>query len=77
VDQAVTTTGPQPDGLVASHFHLSVDGTQVLNFAERISDQAHQKTIVTSGPAVRDLPSFKTLTFERFQLRLQLADVME
>ncbi|WLQ38538.1 antibiotic biosynthesis monooxygenase (plasmid) [Streptomyces castrisilvae] len=28
-------------GLIASHFHLSVDGTRVINFAEWTSDEEH------------------------------------
>lgn len=35
------------DGLLAAHFHVSTDGTRVLNYAEWVSEQAHIDALAT------------------------------
>ena len=44
-------TEPLP-GLVAAHFHVSTDGTRVLNDAEWTSEEAHQDALDRSGHGV-------------------------
>ncbi|MEU9456537.1 monooxygenase [Streptomyces sp. NPDC048277] len=37
-------------GLVASHFHMSLDGTRVLNWAEWVDEAAHEEFMKSSRP---------------------------
>jgi quinol monooxygenase YgiN len=42
---------PHPGG-IGAHFHLSTDGTRVLNYAEWESAQAHIEAMAGSGPGI-------------------------
>jgi Antibiotic biosynthesis monooxygenase len=68
---------PHPGG-ISGHFHLSVDGVRVLNYAEWTSEEAHCEAIersgqgsVGSGPKwreVRNFPGIKSSGFKRYGL---------
>ncbi|WP_158888776.1 antibiotic biosynthesis monooxygenase [Amycolatopsis anabasis] len=68
-----------PAGLIAAHFHVSTDGSKVLNFAEWTSEQAHQDVLDTTGTrsatarAARDFPGVRNLTITRHRFALHLA----
>jgi quinol monooxygenase YgiN len=47
-DALAAETEPHPGG-IAAHFHLSTDGTRVLNYAEWTSEEAHRDAIEKSG----------------------------
>jgi hypothetical protein len=49
-------------GLLAAHFHLSVDGTQVLNLAEWTTANAHQEAAATPGTLRRAARHFPGVT---------------
>lgn len=52
IDGVVAALAAEPEpapGLIAAHFHASTDGTQVLNYAEWTSAQAHRDAL-ESGP---------------------------
>ncbi|MFF7445177.1 MULTISPECIES: antibiotic biosynthesis monooxygenase [unclassified Streptomyces] len=64
--------GPDADpGLISAHFHLSTDGTHVLNYAEWESDQAYDQAI--GGPEspqwerVRTYPGVLGFTGSRYR----------
>lgn len=40
---------PPPAGGLASHFHLSTDGTRVLNWAEWVDEASHRDALARSG----------------------------
>ncbi|MFG2674250.1 antibiotic biosynthesis monooxygenase [Streptomyces sp. NPDC048445] len=46
-----TDPAPAPSG-IAGHFHVSTDGTRVLNYAEWVSAQAHIDALAASGNGV-------------------------
>ncbi|WP_371632393.1 antibiotic biosynthesis monooxygenase [Streptomyces sp. NBC_01259] len=46
-----TDPAPAPGG-IAGHFHVSTDGTRVLNYAEWVSAQAHIDALAASGNGV-------------------------
>lgn len=70
-------TEPHPGG-ISGHFHLSVDGARVLNYAEWTSEDAHREAIersgqgsIGSGPKwgqVRSFPGIKSSGFKRYRL---------
>ncbi|MGW7302694.1 antibiotic biosynthesis monooxygenase [Streptomyces sp. NPDC054829] len=69
--------GPDADaGLIAAHFHLSTDGTHVLNYAEWESGRAYDAAI--AGPEspewgrVRTFPGVKGFTGSRYRHALGL-----
>lgn len=47
IDTVSSRITPHP-GMIASHFHHSIDGTQVINYAEFTNEQAHEETLRTS-----------------------------
>jgi hypothetical protein len=52
VDEVVAALDAEPEptpGLIAAHFHRSVDGTKVVNYAEWTSEQAHHDAL-DQGP---------------------------
>lgn len=50
-------TEPHPDpGGIAGHFHVSVDGTRVLNYAEWESAEAHREALTAPGDGVGSRP---------------------
>ncbi|MFD3700836.1 hypothetical protein ACFWUZ_32710 [Streptomyces sp. NPDC058646] len=60
-------------GLIASHFHLSLDGTRVINFAEWVSDQAHVEFLegATRHRSLRiaqDMPGVRPIGYKRYHL---------
>lgn len=48
VFEALAGTPPPPGG-ISGHFHVSLDGTQVLNYAEWVDADAHTKALEESG----------------------------
>jgi deazaflavin-dependent oxidoreductase (nitroreductase family) len=70
-------TEPHPGG-ISGHFHLSTDGTRVLNYAEWTDEGAHRDALERSGqgtvgasPAwrrVRDFPGVRSSGFTRYRL---------
>lgn len=46
-----TDPAPAPGG-IAGHFHVSTDGTRVLNYAEWVSAQAHIDALAASGKGI-------------------------
>jgi quinol monooxygenase YgiN len=69
-------------GLISAHFHLSTDGTHVLNYAEWESDQAYDEALAAPGEGVgsptdqwervRSYPGVKGFTGSRFTHALGL-----
>ncbi|MFF1926370.1 antibiotic biosynthesis monooxygenase [Streptomyces sp. NPDC058221] len=57
-----TDPAPAPGG-IAGHFHVSTDGTRVLNYAEWVSTQAHIDALAAPGNGVGS----RTLQWERVQ----------
>jgi heme-degrading monooxygenase HmoA len=63
-------------GGISGHFHVSTDGTRVLNYAEWTDEEAHREALersgqgsVGSGPkwlAVRNFPGIKSSGFKRY-----------
>lgn len=75
---------PEPvPGLIAAHFHTSIDGTQVINYAEWSSERAYDEAL-NRGPDgvtqtelpqwrhVRDFPGVTTNTAARFAVHRTL-----
>jgi len=70
-------------GGISGHFHISVDGARVLNYAEWTSEEAHREAIersgqgsVGSGPKwrqVRNFPGIKSGGYKRYRLAHSLA----
>ncbi|MDX3642274.1 hypothetical protein [Streptomyces sp. MB09-02B] len=65
-------------GLIASNFHLSVDGTRVINFAEWTDDEAHiafldGATRHRSLQITNDMPGVRPLGYRRYHLYQSLA----
>ncbi|SEH03058.1 Antibiotic biosynthesis monooxygenase [Nonomuraea solani] len=75
-------TQPHPGG-ISGHFHMSTDGTRVLNYAEWTDEQAHRDALSKSGQAtvgssrgwrrVVDFPGVKSGGFRRYHLRHSLS----
>ncbi|MFJ6673591.1 hypothetical protein ACIQMJ_20985 [Actinosynnema sp. NPDC091369] len=49
---------PDPGG-ISAHFHVGVDGTRVLNYAEWTSAQAHVDALARGGGAVGESPLWR------------------
>jgi quinol monooxygenase YgiN len=80
VDQVIQALADDPvghRGLVAAHFHLSTDGTHVLNYAEWESEQAYDAVLAAPGEGigaptgqwdrVRTHPAVKGFTGTRYR----------
>jgi NAD(P)-dependent dehydrogenase (short-subunit alcohol dehydrogenase family) len=76
--EALDAESELPRGGIAGHFHVSTDGTRVLNYAEWTDEQAHIAALeknggsIGSGPKwqrVRTLPGMKASRVNRYQLR--------
>lgn len=52
VFEALETDPHPPSGGISGHFHVSTDGTRVLNFAEWESEQAHIDALAAPGDGV-------------------------
>lgn len=71
---AAGTADPSPEaGMLAAHFHLSLDGTRVLNLAQWTTSQAHRDSIDSAAvparrfrAAVRDFPGVARSTARRY-----------
>jgi adenine deaminase len=69
---AETTLHP---GGIAGHFHVSVDGTRVLNYAEWVDEASHVQAVGDAGsigraPAwrrVQTMPGVVNLGFRRYR----------
>ncbi|WP_329049678.1 antibiotic biosynthesis monooxygenase [Streptomyces violaceus] len=63
-------------GLISAHFHLSVDGGHVLNYAEWESDQAYDEALAAPGAdaweRVRAYPGMKGTSGSRYRHALGL-----
>jgi hypothetical protein len=67
-----------PPGGISGHFHISTDGTRVLNYAEWITPEAHRAALENSGQGtvgrgpkwleVRNFPGIKANSFKRYKL---------
>ncbi|MFF7157528.1 hypothetical protein [Streptomyces sp. NPDC008139] len=65
--------GAQHPGLLSANFHLSTDGTRVLNYAEWTSDEAHISflegaTRAATLRATHDTPGVRPIGFKRYHL---------
>lgn len=73
----------QQPGLIAAHFHLSLDGKRVLNYAEWTSEAAHIAAIggfgrgsIGSSPKWQQVKSFRGMTdggFKRYHLHRSIS----
>jgi hypothetical protein len=71
-------------GGISGHFHISTDGTRVLNYAEWTSEEAHRDALersgqgsVGSGPKWRDVhrfPGVRSSAVKRYHLYRSLAE---
>ncbi|MBP0452322.1 antibiotic biosynthesis monooxygenase [Kitasatospora sp. RG8] len=64
----------QHPGMISANFHLSTDGTRVLNYAEWTSDEAHQAfldgaTRTATLRATHETPGVRPIGFKRYHLR--------
>jgi hypothetical protein len=78
-----TSKEPHP-GLIAAHFHISGDGTQILNYAEWVHDQAHRDAL-ENGPTqgigqtdsphwgVHNMPGVTSAGLQRYCLKSVMA----
>jgi hypothetical protein len=72
-----------PSGGISGHFHVSLDGTRVLNYAEWEDEQSHQRAMeqtgemtVIRGPnwqQVRDFKGVQRAGFKRYRLIYSLS----
>jgi hypothetical protein len=70
-------------GGISGHFHLSTDGSRVLNYAEWTDEEAHREAIERSGQGsigwgpkwrqVRSFPGVKSGGYNRYHLHYGLA----
>lgn len=52
VAEAMAADPAPPAGLIAAHFHISLDGTRVVNYAEWSSEQAHIDALAAPGEGI-------------------------
>lgn len=65
--------GERPPGMLSANFHTSTDGSRVLNYAEWVSDEAHEAFLEsrTHGATRRvsgGLPGVRPIGFRRYRL---------
>lgn len=71
---ALATAPPgQHPGMISANFHLSTDGTRVINYAEWTSDEAHVAfldgaTRAATLRATHDTPGVRPIGFKRYHL---------
>jgi hypothetical protein len=75
-------TEPHPGG-ISAHFHISVDGSRVLNYAEWTDEEAHRDAIERSGQGtigsgskwrqVQSFPGIKSSGYKRYRIARSLA----
>lgn len=81
-DALAAETEPHPGG-ISGHFHVSTDGTRVLNYAEWTDEDAHRDALRKSGRKtvgtspdwrrVQDFPGVRSSGFTRFRLLRSLS----
>ncbi|MGI5467495.1 antibiotic biosynthesis monooxygenase [Streptomyces sp. CA-132043] len=64
---------PPYPGLVALHFHVSTDGSRVLNYAEWVDEESHENFMKSEMPtkafeAIQDMPGVRGLGGKRYVL---------
>ncbi len=72
VFDAIAAEPSPPAGGIGAHFHLSLDGTRVLNYAEWVDEASHRAALersgigaVGSGPKWREVQAFPGLKASR------------
>ncbi|MGI5467488.1 hypothetical protein [Streptomyces sp. CA-132043] len=65
-------------GMVSANFHLSTDGTRVLNYAEWTSDQAHIAFLEGAARAqalriTTDMPGVRPIGYKRYHLHRSMS----
>ena len=72
VFEAIEAETTPPEGGLGAHFHVSLDGTRVLNYAEWVDEASHRAALersgtgaVGSGPKWRDVQTFPGLKASR------------
>ncbi|MEU3692469.1 hypothetical protein [Streptomyces narbonensis] len=78
VSNVESASADEQEGLIAAHFHLSVDGSRVLNFAEWTDDEAHIEFLGgelsrRSLEIANEMPGVRPLGFRRYHLYRSLA----
>jgi deazaflavin-dependent oxidoreductase (nitroreductase family) len=78
VFQALASEAEPHPGGIAGHFHVSADGTRVLNYAEWTDEQAHRDAIESSGQGavggsadwrrVQEFPGVRSSQVRRYHL---------
>lgn len=73
IDTVESRENPHHPGSIASHFHFSMDGMRVLNYAEFTNKEAHEEVVQSMLQSddevprlIRSMPGIKPLGFERF-----------
>lgn len=73
IDTVESRENPHHPGSIASHFHFSMDGKRVMNYAEFRNKEAHEVVVETMLQSddkvpklIRSMPGIKPLGFERF-----------
>ena len=87
VFEAMAGESNPPAGGLSGHFHLSTDGTRVVNYATWTSADAHQEAIARSGrnavghgprwTAVQQFPGLASSSVTRYRLARSLARTTE
>jgi Antibiotic biosynthesis monooxygenase len=82
VFDAIESDPSPPAGGIAGHFHVSTDGTRVLNYAEWVDEASHRAALersgigaIGSGPkwrAVQTFPGLKASRVTRYRLDRRL-----
>jgi hypothetical protein len=82
VFDAIESDPSRPAGGISGHFHLSTDGTRVLNYAEWVDEASHRAALersgigaIGSGPkwrAVQTFPGLKASRVHRYRLDRRL-----
>jgi hypothetical protein len=82
VFDALAAEPSPPAGGIGAHFHVSTDGTRVLNYAEWVDEAAHREALersgigaIGSGPkwrAVQTFPGLKASRVTRYRLDRRL-----
>ncbi|MFF3378945.1 antibiotic biosynthesis monooxygenase family protein [Streptomyces sp. NPDC002680] len=72
-DTVADPAGRRDPGLLSANFHVSRDGTRVLNYAEWTSDEAHRAflagaTHTTTRRVSDDTPGVRPIGFKRYHL---------
>ena len=84
-DALAAEASPAPGG-IGAHFHVSLDGTRVLNYAEWVDEAAHVAALARSGNGavgsnpkwrgVQTFPGLKGSTVVRYRVARRLVPVV-